>query len=508
MGHAIINRKNQSLGNPPHDRSISDIIYFVWHYTATNNSFISNHEVFWRDTHGWDRGGYHFYIDRAGNIYQNYDLTQTTWGVGNSNSYTAHVSVEAASKYDYTQAQINARDWLTRAVLPQLNLDGYDMRGHFEVNNNSVCPGYSSAELSNFRNQLASGGAVDAGSVVSGGTKYKDEHWWMEVNTDIIVRNAPSLSATQTGVMPAGEVIEYTEVHNNDNHMWIKYEGNSGNTLYMPYREIGSSHPDWATPLDEAPKEEKPVTEKGEENIYTVQSGDTLYSIAQANNTSVAQLAEWNNLNENDVLSIGQELNVAGPVDTHDNEVVHTVQSGDTLYSIAQEYDVTVNQLTEWNSIDKNDILSIGQELEVTGPMDAPSEFKQLNVGDTATIGIWATHYSTGEEISDWIKGVELTVGDDRTERSTEYRLYNGDTPIGWVLDQDIVEADDGRRSDEIKKMQQQQVLVEQDKVEVVEEKSVEEAKEDEGSEPETYTLKEGQFILNGKKYQIVEIDK
>ncbi len=102
----------------------------------------------------------------------------------------------------------------------------------------------------------------------------------------------------------------------------------------------------------------------GEENIkvntYTVKKGDNLYSIARTYGTTVDKLKDINNLTSNN-LSIGQVLKLPSGDTTKDN-VVYTVQKGDSLYSIAREYGTTVDALKKINNITSN-TLSIGQKL-------------------------------------------------------------------------------------------------------------------------------------------------
>ena len=94
------------------------------------------------------------------------------------------------------------------------------------------------------------------------------------------------------------------------------------------------------------PEVETPETP--DENIYIVKSGDTLYSIANKYGMSVNELKSLNNLTS-DVLSIGQELIVSeGNAATLDT---YTVKSGDTLYSIANKYGLTVNELKQLNNL-------------------------------------------------------------------------------------------------------------------------------------------------------------
>ena len=96
----------------------------------------------------------------------------------------------------------------------------------------------------------------------------------------------------------------------------------------------------------------------GETDIYQVQVGDTLYSIARKYNISVNELKNLNNLVDN-TLSIGQILEVPSGLSSYNSYIV---DKGDTLYSIAKKFDTSVNKLKELNNLSSN-MLSIGQKL-------------------------------------------------------------------------------------------------------------------------------------------------
>jgi len=93
-------------------------------------------------------------------------------------------------------------------------------------------------------------------------------------------------------------------------------------------------------------------------NTYTVSSGDTLYSIAKKFDMTVPQLKEANNLITN-MLSVGQKLIIPISDDT-----TYVVKSGDTLYSIARQFNITIDEIKSLNNL-SNNILSIGQILIV-----------------------------------------------------------------------------------------------------------------------------------------------
>ena len=104
-------------------------------------------------------------------------------------------------------------------------------------------------------------------------------------------------------------------------------------------------------------------------NTYVVKSGDSLYKIATQYNTTVDNLKSLNNLTTN-ILSIGQVLKVPSStiVDTN-NTTTYVVKRGDTLYSIALDYNVSVDELKNINNLTSN-LLNIGQVLKIPTELD------------------------------------------------------------------------------------------------------------------------------------------
>lgn len=102
----------------------------------------------------------------------------------------------------------------------------------------------------------------------------------------------------------------------------------------------------------------------GSEILYVVKKGDTLYSISSKYNVSVADLMRANNLKTIN-LSIGQQLKI--PVTNTDNSYnYYTVIVGDSLYSIANKFNTTVDVIKNLNGLSSN-LLSIGQQLKIPG---------------------------------------------------------------------------------------------------------------------------------------------
>ncbi len=104
---------------------------------------------------------------------------------------------------------------------------------------------------------------------------------------------------------------------------------------------------------------------------YRVEPGDSLWSIAQAYHVSVAALANWNHLTSASFIQPGQTLlvwhNVASskPLPAP-RSGIYTVQPGDSLWSIAHEYGIPLLALAHWNHITPQSFIQPGQELALT----------------------------------------------------------------------------------------------------------------------------------------------
>ena len=103
-----------------------------------------------------------------------------------------------------------------------------------------------------------------------------------------------------------------------------------------------------------------PYSLNEESDYYVVKKGDSLWSIAKKYNMTVDELKSINNLKSN-LLSIGQRLKIK---ESNDNQNIYIVKKGDTLYKIANMYVTTVDNLKALNNL-KNNNLSIGQKLIV-----------------------------------------------------------------------------------------------------------------------------------------------
>ncbi len=127
---------------------------------------------------------------------------------------------------------------------------------------------------------------------------------------------------------------------------------------------------------------------------YTVEKGDTLYSISRKYGVSVAEICKVNKLKNDNIIFAGQKLDIpessenkiTSPSKTETSKLktedevqkkdqdkstdkrsydIYTVQKGDTFYNIAKVNDISIAKLKELNKIDDESKLRIGQKLKI-----------------------------------------------------------------------------------------------------------------------------------------------
>ena len=143
-----------------------------------------------------------------------------------------------------------------------------------------------------------------------------------------------------------------------------------GESLKIP--QINGSLPDKV--LLAASRVDRPQTDvpghKERQIVYRVRSGETLSSIARRNNIPVSTLARLNNMGTGDSLVKGQRLVIKASARRYRGEgvesgrrVLYTVRRGDTIFSISQQFQVSVAQLKVWNGINQHHQIKAGKRL-------------------------------------------------------------------------------------------------------------------------------------------------
>lgn len=191
-----------------------------------------------------------------------------------------------------------------------------------------------------------------------------------------------------------------------------------------------------------------PYGESTPSTTYTVQRGDTLWNIAKKFNTNVNEIKRLNNLKSN-VLYVGQTLKVPEYYKAEDTNISYVVKRGDSLYSIARQYGVNVNDLMKVNNL-TSDLLSIGQIINIPSSTTivTPSEDDIINEENTYIVQrgdtLWSISRKFGVSVDD-IKNANnltneiLTIGSTiivptgtNTNNIIVYKVKRGDSL--WAL--------------------------------------------------------------------------
>lgn len=107
-------------------------------------------------------------------------------------------------------------------------------------------------------------------------------------------------------------------------------------------------------------------------DIYVVQSGDSLWKIANSYGMSVQELVTVNGVSDPNQLVVGQAL-----VIPKDRFLTYTVKSGDTLWGIAKKFGVSVSTIGSLNQITNSNQINVGQDLQI------PTDFYTVKAGDS-----------------------------------------------------------------------------------------------------------------------------
>ncbi|MBF7688640.1 LysM peptidoglycan-binding domain-containing protein [Acinetobacter rathckeae] len=115
---------------------------------------------------------------------------------------------------------------------------------------------------------------------------------------------------------------------------------------------------------------------KGTRSTYTVAAGDTLATIAAKNGVSWRDIAKWNQIDPNASLYVGNILYLydAKPQPQTTNVTkpeVYTVKANDSLTALASQYGISIKDLADWNDLQPNSNLMVGQKLYLREPKES-----------------------------------------------------------------------------------------------------------------------------------------
>ena len=123
---------------------------------------------------------------------------------------------------------------------------------------------------------------------------------------------------------------------------------------------------------------------------HTVAWGDTLFSLAQQYDTTVDAICRANKLVDPTHIFVGQRLTIPtphAPSAPAEVEATHTVQAGENLFRIALKYGVTVRALVELNGLYNPDQVVAGQRLAIPGSAASSSvSYQPQHASTTHTV--------------------------------------------------------------------------------------------------------------------------
>ena len=98
---------------------------------------------------------------------------------------------------------------------------------------------------------------------------------------------------------------------------------------------------------------------------HEVTNGDTLWSLSKEYNTPLKFILDINDVEDEDSLSIGQIIKIPQDNPQADNYDIHIVKKGESLWSIAQECNLSLNLILTTNNLTNPELISIGQQIEI-----------------------------------------------------------------------------------------------------------------------------------------------
>ncbi len=136
----------------------------------------------------------------------------------------------------------------------------------------------------------------------------------------------------------------------------------------------------FATPIIKNIHQNKKIKKEEEKKFifYSVKSGDTLFSIAKKFKVSLGEIQKANKLSSLTLIHPGDKLKIpnknfieeAKKAVKENKKTVYKIKRGDTLYSIARKFHMKLDDLIKLNKLHKNKLLTPGEEINVYAPKE------------------------------------------------------------------------------------------------------------------------------------------
>ncbi|WP_428768618.1 LysM peptidoglycan-binding domain-containing M23 family metallopeptidase [Treponema sp. HNW] len=173
----------------------------------------------------------------------------------------------------------------------------------------------------------------------------------------------------------------------------------------------------------------------GENIRHTVVKGDTLYSLAKKYGVTVDEIKTANAMNANDLYA-GQKLTIpAKKVPRQITYESYTVEAGDTLYGIARRYDISIEELREINGLSSNSVLKTSQKLKVpskTGSLAQGAVYPAVSGSSSSSASTEAALANAASGSNASVSAPPALIDSDKGLRS--YTKKTGDANLVWPV--------------------------------------------------------------------------
>ena len=134
------------------------------------------------------------------------------------------------------------------------------------------------------------------------------------------------------------------------------------------------------------------VAPKGKRSTYKVLPGDNLAMIAAKNGVNWRDVAKWNQIDPNSPLYVGTTIYLydAKPVQeaskAKEKPETYVVQANDSLTSVATQFGFSVKQLADFNGLNSNSGLFVGQKLSLKDTGQSKAKVEEIKKAETAKV--------------------------------------------------------------------------------------------------------------------------
>ena len=156
--------------------------------------------------------------------------------------------------------------------------------------------------------------------------------------------------------------------------------------------------------------------------LHTVQSGENLFRIALLYDLFAIDVARANGMAENATVAINQQLIIPYLYGKPDAPYNHAVQAGETIYSVATAYGLSISELLAQNGLSEGAALAVGDELVIVPGATTQSAKTAVDAGgDSASQAVDPSSLIIGGADFEYVHVVEA--GDTVSELGSLFNL-------------------------------------------------------------------------------------